>query len=73
MNHLNLVQQPVTLSAEESHNYYQQAAATNAALADRYRLQSLIYLTELQKANKALTKRSYQVKNLRAQVAHGKK
>ena len=71
--HLKLIARPNVMSAEENANYYEQQAIANAALADRYRLQSLIYLVELQNANKALTKRSYQIKNLRAKVAHGTK
>jgi len=67
-----LIERPQILSAEENENYYEQQALDNAVLADRYRLQSLVYLNELQKANKALTKRARQVKNLRAQTAHKK-
>jgi len=71
--HLKLIERPAVQTAEENANYYEQQAQQNAVLADRYRLQSLIYLVELQKANKALNKRAYQIKNLRAKVAHGTK
>ena len=50
-------------------SYYKDLAVQNGILADRYRLQSLIYLGEVQRANKALAKRARQVGYLKDNLA----
>jgi len=67
--HLKLIEKPEQPNFEGHLGYYKNLATENARLADRYRLQSLIYLGEVQRANKALAKRAYQVRNLKSQLA----
>lgn len=69
MKHLELTEKPEQPNYEGQLGYYKNLATKNAELADRYRLQSLIYLGEVQRANKALAKRSYQIKNLKDNLA----
>ena len=69
LKHLQLVETPEVPDFEGHLGYYKDLATKNAILADRYRLQSLIYLGEVQRANKALAKRSYQVKNLKDRLS----
>jgi len=65
MKHLELTEKPETPNYEGQLGYYKNLATQNAVLADRYRLQSLIYLGEVQRANKALAKRARQVTYLK--------
>jgi len=67
--HLDLIEKPHQPNFEGALNYYKGVAEENAKLADKYRLQSLIYLGEIQRANKALQKRSYQIHNLKDRLS----
>lgn len=69
MKHLELTEKPEQPNFEGQLGYFKNLATKNAELADKYRLQALIYLGEIQKANKALTKRARQVTYLKDSLA----